>query len=370
MIDLNSHLLRSAIFGLLIFFASTTTKLAHERPVHAAMSFKAANSSERMQFFIEEVLQGDWSTRFSYESQNRTAAGWISEGSRREDDGNKFLNHFYRTLPPPPSGFEDPNALGWLLTGFKFPVNSFKWASSNPDNSSSWIKAREYQFDGITGPSSKATRDSNLGHMFKALGHIVHLNQDLSSPGHTRNDAHPFKAYIEKFGEKVYYRNYVSGLGFPNSEITWAQWRAAGFEKLEDFWNRSFYVGLPQALNDNENPSQPTRRLGLGEFSSGNFLSEQSLYKELHSAWSAHYAPLPSLTGTDYFIKRQSQTPPWGAAYELFPDRRSYKRWFLSKITDGIPVDHHSVLTYLGARFEASTPPSGTILQWGISTKF
>ncbi len=124
------------------------------------------------------------------------------------------------------------------------------------------------------------------------------------------------------------------------------------------------YKGQSQPLIDNENPA-PTnpKKLGLAEFSNGNFLSEDALYAELYKPGGTHYAPLPSiLTGTDYVLVRDN--PFEGTDYELFADQISRQRLFLIK-GEGVPVLHHSVLSYLGVRFPVFNP--STLIQYGVS---
>ncbi|MGO9479361.1 MAG: hypothetical protein ACLQAH_05465 [Limisphaerales bacterium] len=58
-----------------------------------------------------------------------------------------------------------------------------------PTNSETWECARNYEYATLTSTNPTA-RDANLARMFYALGHVLHLNQDLSQPGHVRNDKH------------------------------------------------------------------------------------------------------------------------------------------------------------------------------------
>ena len=62
----------------------------------------------------------------------------------------------------------------------------------------SFKQARTYFYDGLTKPA-KADRDSKLATMFRTLGDVVHLVQDMAQPQHTRNDGHFTGSLYEKY---------------------------------------------------------------------------------------------------------------------------------------------------------------------------
>ena len=343
----------------LILFATAFDCGAHRRRVHQEISYKAYVSSANTASFVSDTV-GEPGRLLLYKSQKRYPFSWIEEGSQREDDAGtlnpaygRFIKHFY--IPNNPS---DARHLTDTVNG---EVDSFQWATTDPRNTESWPKAREYELQGLTAVT-QLERDAKLAHMFKSLGHVIHLNQDLSQPGHTRNDAHPFRDWIEEYGREVYLRKFYA-TGFPTSSRTLAQWRAAGFRKLEDFWNKKLYMDSAQELNDDL--TVPGALLGLAEFSNGNFLSEDSLYKEMEKYYSVHKFEFPSLnTGTTFFQVRQNRREA-GAAYELQHEIQR-ARIFLAKVGDGQRVTSHSALSFLGYHWPLFGNP-GIVYEYGIS---
>ncbi len=51
------------------------------------------------------------------------------------------------------------------------------------------LDARDYQVQSLTAPTREA-RDRNTALLFRALGQVVHLLEDMAQPQHTRNDPH------------------------------------------------------------------------------------------------------------------------------------------------------------------------------------
>ena len=115
-------------------------------------------------------------------------------------------------------------------------------------------------------------------------------------------------------------------------------WKAAGFTKLQDFWDRGLYTGTSAATLNNDSGDQT---LGLAEFSNGNFLSEDRLYRELSSGYA-----YPSIYSSTNFSTLH--TNPLGAARQVFlRDKTSAARLLISKTADGISVTNHSALGFL-----------------------
>lgn len=157
---------------------------------------------------------------------------------------------------------------------------------------------------------------------------------------------------IETFGE----RNYLGQAKkqsppgelrrlFPLMPRGWASWRAAGFLKLEHFWNRGLYVGRSKEL-DEDASTKPGAQLSLAEFNNGNFLGEDAIYFEsLKPTDVVHRFPFPSRnTSTTWLIVAHALL--YGLDTTTFSDGFIGNRVYLRKITDGVPITHHSVLPY------------------------
>ena len=341
---------------LVLLTALRFESYGHEVNVHEAISGFASLHSANLKSFLEDTFgpgkgeSGSNTPLFplyqGYDSEYRkrnqgTAFDWIREGAVIEDNFPRYINHFYDPITN--LGLTDNSESPWYLFGYLgSPLASFNWASTRnisgtrAQNTDSWQNARDYEFEALT-TAAKLDRDKSSSHLFSSIGHVIHLLQDLSQPGHTRNDNHANKAhrYIENYGARHY------GVArFPlDAIVDPLDWQAAGFRKLQDFWDRGFYTGTSATPLDNDGGAQT---LGLAEFSNGNFLSEDRLYGELYSKGYAY----PSLYSSTNFSTLK--TNPMGAAQQVFlRDGIAAVRLLIAKTADGISVTNHSALGFL-----------------------
>lgn len=211
----------------LLLFAILTVAghcVAHEGPVHMEISRVAAVNSSGLQTFLSENLEAghapfEISPVLTWDQTIVTPGSiapveWVKQGSLHEDDYPRSINHFY-TVTSPLKMITDV-ALLWKIFYYRIPyghypspVDSWCWASSEYSASvRRWQDAREYQYKALTNATANV-RAEYLAKTLFVLGSVIHLNQDLSSPDHTRNDAHPpepvDKAWFEEYGEKYYH---------------------------------------------------------------------------------------------------------------------------------------------------------------------
>jgi len=278
----------------LLYFSCSHFTFAHRVPVHERITLNAvASATQSSSGYNEFMATIGGPTPLSVNGgPAKSPALWLVEGSAREDDndnktggrgGYRSLNHFYDPLAG--AGLTD-----WPIKGQSGPLgqDSFFWASTlkapgrdvflnkGTINDWSWKDARNYEFLGMT-ESTKTARERNLAQMFQALGEVMHLLQDASQPQHVRNEQHLdesllrlfYESPIEKYGEK-----YVATLNYSHGML---DWRAAGFTKLRDFWDRDKYTwdrSNPTARNaqpliNDQDKTMPTEKLGLAEFVNG-----------------------------------------------------------------------------------------------------
>lgn len=157
---------------VMMFLAVSITS-AHDPRVHERMSLKAAQASQGLNYFLDDIFGSGQDPAFTSTSvaskanpKARTASQWIMYGSHREDDTD-FLFVFKTAVYDEPSGkrdywyacrcqhhFWDPITNKELTDGINSvewrpdPLPSFSWISDdNPEkqNSFSWPKARQYQ---------------------------------------------------------------------------------------------------------------------------------------------------------------------------------------------------------------------------------
>lgn len=107
---------------------------------------------------------------------------WLQQGAIDEDYPLRWMNHFYDPIHN---------------RGFKGAYDTAKQWAKNPQNQSdfslgdqSWQRAMyEYQ-------------QGNKKQAFIALGHVLHLLEDMTVPAHTRDDAHvggdPYESWVKE----------------------------------------------------------------------------------------------------------------------------------------------------------------------------
>jgi hypothetical protein len=347
------------------------TAFGHDRQVHRKITETAAKhalaASPAYAGFIQVV---------SPAFDDVAASGTLSDGSDFEDNkppdegGYRQLNHFYDPITGLGiSNFPDDQATP--------PVgnNSFVWASTrdcpgmdihliilpvpipipvnaNTYNKWSWQNARDYEWDALTS-TDPVSRKEALTSTFRAIGQVMHLIQDASSPQHVRNEQHlakkwlgltlgwrsPIEIGLDKMSQAAQLANFSGGM---------LDWKAAGFTKMEDFWNRHLYNGNAAVLTAEANHGP---KLGMAEWANGNFIGERHIYAEwmvtTHEERKPGWYPYPSRdTSTNYEqVKRGA-----GKKLLVLKDGTEVEGDYLSKIADGIKVTHHSRLKFLGAK--------------------
>lgn len=122
----------------------------HDTTVHEWMTQKAL---ELLPAGYEEVKQ---------------YAREIQAGVKAEDEGTRAINHFYNPYDPTNAFPLGESALKWGAIGYP----------DNPNNEWDWHDAQRYY------------REGDKAKAYKALGHVLHLLQDLSVPMHTHIIAH------------------------------------------------------------------------------------------------------------------------------------------------------------------------------------
>ncbi len=256
--------------------------LAHDNlTMHPLMSTNAARSSSGLFNFLAEgcgySLDG---TNLFYKdpdgaSDKHTPLWWIRAGSDYEDRPSiRGGNHFYDPTKNPAIGLTDG-------VGGGHP--SFIWATVETNSlglqhSFTWLKTRNLEFKALTN-SCQSGRETNTAAMLFYLGHIMHLNQDLSVPAHVRNDNHGIdlirhRMWTEPSGTE-HWTNHQQWFTNNPSHSGWSWWQnTAGFQKLEDFWNRDML--RTNGVDALKAEARGDVHLGLSEFCNGNFFSEET----------------------------------------------------------------------------------------------
>lgn len=214
-------------------------------------------------------------TRFLNEFQLdvANAENNIKNGSIREDDLPRPRHHFY-----------DPTNGQGICPVFCVP--SLEWGYKSErllveNNLYSWTKAREYMhigltgkdFNGLTVATTAAERDQYFQLMFRSVGQVMHLVEDLASPAHVRNDTH---LPIPGGTTRDLYEHYALN----KYDTTWAfGYPTVKLNQFSDYWNSS---------------------LGLAVFTNKNFISQSTNFDDFNLSGQLYY-PSPQI---DHFTTR------------------------------------------------------------------
>jgi hypothetical protein len=357
---------------------------AHDENVHRFITRSAFASSSGLNAFLADNL-GDNLTFIAAHPHGYNATDthwpetWLEWGAYYEDmedpiiggffDSPRAQDHFYTLTFQPP---RIPGQVIGLTDSSESPLhqllangtNSFAWGAIKgtpllsylgvvlvKTNDQTWQNARDYEFAALTN-SLKGSREENLALMLDSLGHVLHLNQDLTSPDHVRNDNHYNDAhrFIENYGQQNYLKN---PQWFNQQPHGWSYWQSQGFSKLLDFWDRGHYTGNASALNADAGGSD---KLGLAEWSNGNFLGEDALYNEVVGSDLIHSFPYPSLNSSTTFPSLRANMT-YGVGSVLLANGQIVNRIYVNKNADGISVTPHSVVSYLGAVYPRKGGP-------------
>lgn len=207
----------------------------------------------------------------------------IGEGAQTEDSPrNRVFNHFHNPL----LGWNDA---GFRLLGLQVGQSSVRWQQNQNQTDSvpggggnwAWQDGRRRYMQALTA-SAAADREQAFRDTFLTLGHLSHLVQDASVPAHTRNDPHPiwegYETWAERTRTGAATRSIFTGLLFQTPVIPPAEIFSAG--RLE--------APIPIArLIDNDKLDPPANvgalsdpTLGIGEYTNGNFLSDDTIFPD------------------------------------------------------------------------------------------
>ena len=221
----NLSLRPAAYLALLIVVLFARDSAGFEVDTHDAMSRKALEATEPMEFWqgytlddllidIYELPQG-----IGTPIGGQGLAAWLAQGSRDEDNlvddlslynpltwrfTGRFLNHFHD-----PTCEWDQAGLGerYNLPGASDGKSSLLWAQ-DPDQSGvvgsadprSWHDARAW-FEKALTLREEPDREEAWKETFRTLGHQIHLLQDLASPAHSRNDPHLIRDVFHRWAK-------------------------------------------------------------------------------------------------------------------------------------------------------------------------
>ena len=201
----------------------------------------------------------------------------------------------------------------------------------------SWPDSRSYFYKALTAEDD-CVREHYLSLTFLALGHALHLLEDMSVPAHVRNDfieghfrgAHdfgnPLEAWVEKEIHPGAWTWGQSHLGIPDEWLEGWTPQAMVFDKLADYWDTGLYDAEHQAYIS---PSDPTLNdWGLSERSNYQFLSYSTVFTE-NDDQTKYGFPHPAFTNTTEYIDTDKYL--WGSVTVSYKYRSGYDITHLSR---------------------------------------
>lgn len=185
-----------------------------------------------------------------------------------------------------------------------------KTSGAYPYNYFAWPDTRRYFYNALTA-KAKGDREHNFALTFFALGHSLHILEDMAVPAHTRNDF-----LYDHIWHGVIHGSYLEG--FVEDGRTVGNGSLIGnkitFSRLTDYWD-----------NDGSHAVK-----GLAEYSNNNFLSEGTVFRKYGS-------------------------PDWIdiARYEISAEdgKKDEVRYYRGRTSDGIDIPHLAAVGLLNPIF-------------------
>lgn len=298
------RILPPVVMALMLFPLGSA--YAYEPSVHQKITVKALEQSARGVDYKARL-----GIRLSESFGGKLPETWVSDGAEREDDiwdSYPFFRSLHHFLDPVhlepltigkwPACTNNASAL-FGLTGLGFhTTRADEWAlHSQPLNAWGLPRARGFQKEALLGPNP-GTRDQNMAFLFRSLGHMVHLVQDMAQPEHTRNDQHlpvfPGAIYETYTGE------IIGGAEMPAV--------AHYFESYDT-------VVLPTFQHYFTHPDGR----GMADFSNRSFVTQDTNYGDQAAATRCFEYDFPRIEDAQPRIEVVTERPldDFGAVYEV-----------------------------------------------------
>ncbi|MBN2601341.1 MAG: hypothetical protein JXR87_05065, partial [Candidatus Marinimicrobia bacterium] len=264
---------------------------------------------------------------------------WVSPFSMRRSD-----NHFHNPLLAFASA-----GLNDIASGQSMAVWAQDGTSQDPypEKDQSWQKVREFYFSALIADNNN-DKMTNLGKVFKGIGHQIHFIQDAAVPDHARNDTHLLN------GDPFGFVNKLAG-SFRCIE-GWADWNTNLLYSFSDnpifpstHFNHILYTTAIPISNlidsnsyDGTNPTTSMEQ-GLAEYANANFVSEDTICTDYLDPDHKHYFPYPKFSSTDLDIVANGEKAP--ELITAYDDKQDYVR-YIKKIQHGETMNHFLKLGY------------------------
>lgn len=268
-------------------YLTSSPSHGYDLRTHALMSERAFAQSRHLEAYLHAsgynaaaALDLDRITpsfRLADFENNGTPLGWFVEGAIREDDYNTNLSLVGCAKPRNPASaidrvrhhFYDPDTNGGMRFGLLTGLSAPEWALGElgrgpgaAENQFSLVDARLYQLRSLI-EATPEEREQQAALMFRSLGQVIHVLEDMAQPQHTRNDIHPacetvldgiipehswYEAYIEQRAHGARFRGrstaplQIAGYPAPSFTTTRSFFTAVGQHGLADFSSHNFFT--------------------------------------------------------------------------------------------------------------------------------
>jgi len=255
---------RTIHLAILLALFLTTPAWAYKEQIHRVFSLKAF---DRMTATLKPHLGVDATVNLSGDSPRVL----VGQGAYDEDDFPNSLNHFYDPVHEAPLSVPVDACIPNGAT-------AKNWAVGGLGNTYTTINARQF-YESVLMAPNQAVRDNNLRLLFLALGHSIHLVQDMAQPEHVRNDQHLTLAGVE--------------FGYPVGSL-YEEWGIANLLGANPVVPYDGYpnVNLPVAFDY----FGSAMNKGLAQFTNSSFVTQDTNYDDEQDFFHCHYYTLPRIT--------------------------------------------------------------------------
>jgi hypothetical protein len=316
---IKQNMLRILFCSMVVIFIGVKHIYAYDDTItHPALTIKATYLS-----ILDAYVKQNFGTQFPDGIRSfvngKAIADVLAQGSKDEDHPMcQASNHFHNPLLPWNASqmSDDTTPLAYAIrtycdnaipsypyiyrksnvtwaTGYLSPSpdgNKYMFLSSESPKPINWDTARASYYSALTDKDA-ASRDADFAATFSALGHVLHLIEDMAVPAHVRNDfqshlevTNPNAPLIDQYNNPFewYVKNHTDLVTGATVTPTFAN------VHLTDFWDTDQYNG--------SNPSTFTD-IGLAEFTNANYFSTYTIPN--NGATLEHTFPYPHISGTN-----------------------------------------------------------------------
>jgi len=339
----------------------TQHSIAYEEDTHRELSKVSAELSDLATASNNVLTDFGLSTDISEHSQqkfpnskgkSRSITELIQDGSDFEDKFDRALNHFYDPI-------DDLSLHHFILSVLgidteKTPDWGLEDAGNIFSQDISYKDAMDFFHSSLTA-STVEERNQFWGKTFEALGHVIHLIQDMAQPEHVRNDLHfdkRFGAIFDIYDPSLFESRSLEVFenGVPASLTTYPP---VSFPTAREYWTTRV---ADSAVMD---------RRGLADFTNRNFVSKDTNFELLNGGISPDSLfdlpePVPVPSGNN--IKSLA---------ELLPDNNEGANLCLQLNQNrGLPTDSPCEIIFIETEVTDSYLPSSETNSQAASLSF